>query len=165
MDIFQENVETLKNELGRGNNSEFGRKLGGVSSQNVTNWEGGTSFPNVLTIRKFSELGVNLNWLISRKGKPFLSQENDELQKERNLRMESESREKQKDLEIEALKRKENVYLSMLEKDLNKDVNFNEAFTEDQLVDNLDNVQSLTDICLKTRLVGQAYNKDLIGNC
>lgn len=87
----------MKNELAKGNNSEFGRKLGNISSQNITNWEAGSSFTNALTIRKFIDLDVNLNWLIAKKGKLYLSEEYEKLLKERQLRMESEEREKIKD--------------------------------------------------------------------
>ncbi len=83
--------------MAKGNNSEFGRKLGNISSQNITNWEAGSSFTNALTIRKFIDLDVNLNWLIAKKGKLYLSEEYEKLLKERQLRMESEEREKIKD--------------------------------------------------------------------
>lgn len=163
MDIFQENVSVLKNDIGRGNNSEFGRKLGGVSSQNVTNWEGGTSFPNVLMIRKFVDLGINLNWLIAKQGKPYLSQEYEELQNEKQLRMEAEKREKLKDEEIDNLRRKESIYLSMLEKDLPKSRNFNEVY-KSSLLDNLDPILAM-DLLTRTKFIGRSFVKDLAGNC
>lgn len=163
MDIFQETVKTLKDEIGRGNNSEFGRTLGDISSQNITNWESGSSFPNVLTIRKFAELGINLNWLILKKGKPYMSQEYEELQIERKLRMEAENREKIKDEEIEKLKRKEAIYLSMLEKDLPKSRNFNEVY-KGNLLDNLDPILAM-DLLTRTKMIGRSFIKDLAGNC
>lgn len=45
-----------------------------------------------------------------------------------------------------------------------KTENFNETFTEDQFVDNLENLEALKDECFKIRLIGNSYYKDLSGN-
>ena len=69
-------------------------------------------------------------------------------EKEHKLRLESEERERMKDKEIEESKRKESIYLSMFEKDLQKDknANFNDVDISNHLVDRLEAFNKLSDV-------------------
>ena len=147
MDIFQKNIDIVVIEHSKGNSSQAARDLE-ISQQNIANWRAGISYPTVTALRKFEKFGINLNWLVIGKGKQYLWQEQEMYEKEHKLRLESEERERMKDKEIEELKRKESIYLSMFEKDLQKDknVNFNDVDISNHLVDRLEEFNKLSDV-------------------
>ena len=51
---------------------EFGRKLG-VGRNNVYTWESNQNMPQAETLlRIYKEYGVNINWLLSGEGEPYI---------------------------------------------------------------------------------------------
>jgi phage repressor protein C with HTH and peptisase S24 domain len=81
-EILQENVRYLLDEYYQGNVSEMQRETGVNRSVISELKNGGKDEVNSSTLIRFATSGVNLNWLLTGKGKPFTADEDTEISEE-----------------------------------------------------------------------------------
>lgn len=80
--ILQDNVRYLLEEYYEGNVSEMQRETGVNRSVISELKNGGKTEVNSSTLIRFAEAGVNLNWLLTGKGRPFMVNEDSEISTE-----------------------------------------------------------------------------------
>ena len=81
-DILQENVRYLLDEYYQGNVSEMQRETG-VNRSVISELKNGSKQEvNSSTLLRFAQSGVNLNWLLTGKGKPFVVDDQTEISTE-----------------------------------------------------------------------------------
>lgn len=81
-DTLQENVRYLLDEYYQGNVSEMQRETG-VNRSVISELKNGSKQDvNSSTLLRFAQSGVNLNWLLTGKGKPFVVDEETEVSTE-----------------------------------------------------------------------------------
>jgi len=81
-ETLQDNVRYLLEEYYDGNVSEMQRETGVNRSVISEIKNGGKTEVNSSTLIRFAEAGVNLNWLLTGKGRPFVVNEDSEINTE-----------------------------------------------------------------------------------
>jgi SOS-response transcriptional repressor LexA/DNA-binding XRE family transcriptional regulator len=71
--LIGERLKTVRNSLNMKNQSQFANKLG-INQTTLSKYENGTSdIPDDIKI-KISDYGINLHWLLTGEGKPFIKE-------------------------------------------------------------------------------------------